>query len=121
MALNSKGSNSGRVGYFVLVDFAYTVLQTVQMPGVCNTLYGNVHCSESLESFNKRISVDQQTQEIDPMLVRCWSTVYDAGPTLNKHWVNLLCLLCCVVKAVHDCTENHVKLCLLSHSLILYT
>ena len=20
------------------------------------------------------------------MLVQCWSTVYDAGPTLNQHW-----------------------------------
>ena len=22
-----------------------------------------------------------------------WSNVYDAGPTLNQHWVNVLCVL----------------------------
>ena len=23
------------------------------------------------------------------MLGQCWAIVYDAGPTLNKHWVNV--------------------------------
>ena len=27
------------------------------------------------------------------MLVQCWSTVYDAGPTLNQHWDNVSYLL----------------------------
>ena len=27
------------------------------------------------------------------MLIQCWSTVYDAGPTLDQHRANLLCLL----------------------------
>ena len=27
------------------------------------------------------------------MLVQCWSTVYDAGPTLDQHWVDVSCLL----------------------------
>ena len=27
------------------------------------------------------------------MLVQCWATVYDAGPTLNQHRVNVSCLL----------------------------
>ena len=26
---------------------------------------------------------------IEPMLVSCWSTVCDAGPTLNQHWFNV--------------------------------
>ena len=26
------------------------------------------------------------------MLVQCWSTVYDAGPTLDQHWVDVSCL-----------------------------
>ena len=26
------------------------------------------------------------SKPIDPMLVWCWSTVYDAGPTSNQHW-----------------------------------
>ena len=28
-----------------------------------------------------------QAQYIKPMLVQCWSTVYNAGPTLYQHWV----------------------------------
>ena len=24
---------------------------------------------------------------------QCWSTVYDAGPTLDQHWVDVSCLL----------------------------
>ena len=27
------------------------------------------------------------------MLVKCWPTVCDAGPTLNQHWVSVSCLL----------------------------
>ena len=30
----------------------------------------------------------QETRVTDPSLVQCWSTVYDAGPTLNQQWVN---------------------------------
>ena len=36
---------------------------------------------------------DQRTRRIDPMLVLCWTTVCDAGPTWNQHWVNAWCLL----------------------------
>ena len=35
----------------------------------------------------------QQTRYIEPLLVQCWSTVYDAGPTLNQQWLNVSCLL----------------------------
>ena len=35
----------------------------------------------------------QQTRHIYPMFVQCWPTVYDAGPTLLKHWVDVSCLL----------------------------
>ena len=24
------------------------------------------------------------------MLFQCWSTVFDAGPTLKQHWINIL-------------------------------
>ena len=30
---------------------------------------------------------------INPILVQCWSTVYDAGPTLDQHWVGESCYL----------------------------
>ena len=32
---------------------AYTVLQTVQMSGVCSDVYGTVHYKESLKLFDK--------------------------------------------------------------------
>ena len=38
-------------------------------------------------------TLSQQTRDFDPMLFQCWPTVYDAGPTLNKHWANVSCLL----------------------------
>ena len=33
----------------------------------------------------------QQTRDVQPMLVQCWPTVFDAGPTLFQHWVNVSC------------------------------
>ena len=35
----------------------------------------------------------QQAQYVGPMLIQCWSTVYDACPPLAQHRANLLCLL----------------------------
>ena len=35
----------------------------------------------------------QRTRDVYPMMVQCWPTVYDAGPTLNQHWFNVTCLL----------------------------
>ena len=34
---------------------AYTVLQTVQRPGVCSDVYGTVHYKEPLKSFEIRV------------------------------------------------------------------
>ena len=34
----------------------------------------------------------QEIQDGYPMLVQCWASVYDAGPTSNQHWITLLCL-----------------------------
>ena len=35
----------------------------------------------------------QQTGDIDPVLDQCWATVYDAGPTLVQHWVDVSCVM----------------------------
>ena len=35
----------------------------------------------------------QQIRGINPMLTLCRVTVYDGGPTLKQHWVNVSCLL----------------------------
>ena len=35
----------------------------------------------------------QQTRDVHQMLVQCWASVADGGPTLHQHWVNVSCLL----------------------------
>ena len=34
-----------------------------------------------------------QTRGIHPMLVQCWPTVFEAGPSLKHHWVIVQCFL----------------------------
>ena len=45
------------------------------------------------QQFVIKLVITRQTRYIAPMLVQCRTTVYDAGPTLNQNWVNVLCLL----------------------------
>ena len=61
-----------------------------------------------------------QTKHIDSMLDQCWSTVYDAGPTLDQHWVNVsLCWDSLVIRLVTPAECNqHV---LYTESLKAYT
>ena len=33
----------------------------------------------------------QQTQDLEPTLIYCWSSVVDGGPTLQQHWFNVSC------------------------------
>ena len=35
----------------------------------------------------------QQTRDIEPLLIQCWASVVDGGPTLNQQWLNVACLL----------------------------
>ena len=52
----------------------------------------------------------QQTRGIHPMLFQYWPTVFGAGPTLAKHWVNALCLLssvACISLYIH--VIKHIK------------
>ena len=44
-------------------------------------------------SVSTGLSYSQCTRYTDPMLVQCWASVEDDGPTLNQHWVSVLCLL----------------------------
>ena len=39
------------------------------------------------------LNVSQPAQYVGPILIQFWSTVYDAGPKLNQHMANVLCLL----------------------------
>ena len=53
-----------------------------------------------------------QKQETDPMLVQCWATVYDAGPTLAQHRVRVSWLMAttgrCVISTWHACVRVNV-------------
>ena len=51
--------------------------------------YTEAHVCNKWWNYN----FSQQTQDIDPVFVKCWASVVDAGPALIKHWVNVLCLL----------------------------
>ena len=33
----------------------------------------------------------QKTRYVDPMLVQCWPSVFNAGPTLYQRWINVSC------------------------------
>ena len=77
------GSKLGRVG-FCQRGCAYTLLQFVQRPGVCNAFYGRptVHCKEPLKSFNKsRTEFRFPSVALFPLLCRNWReaifTVYE--------------------------------------------
>ena len=40
----------------------------------------------------------QQKRHIYPMFDHCWPTVYDVGPTVVKHWIDVSCLLGGVIR-----------------------
>ena len=44
-------------------------------------------------TFSAILLTTQQTRHIYPMLDQHWPTVYDIGPTLVKHWIDVSCLL----------------------------
>ena len=49
--------------------------------------------AENAMLFHDPCMLSQATMGISrPMLVQCWSTVYDVGPTLTQHWFNMSCL-----------------------------
>ena len=39
------------------------------------------------------------TRYVKPMPIKCWAAVSDVGPTLNRHWFNVSCLLGCHARA----------------------
>ena len=48
----------------------------------------------------------QQTRHIYPMFDQCWPTVYDVGPTLVKHWIEVSCLLQDTASGASVCNNN---------------
>ena len=35
----------------------------------------------------------EQTENVEPMLLKCWPTVYDTGPALNQQCVNFFAMV----------------------------
>ena len=62
-------------------------------------------------------STSQQTRHILPMFDKCWPVVYDVGPTLVKHWVDVSCFLAeSFIYCKHYC---QIKPCILSmHQIV---
>ena len=47
----------------------------------------------------------QQARDVDSILVWCWASFVDGGPTANQHWVNISCL-----PGVHwSCISDNIK------------
>ena len=43
-------------------------------------------------------AISQQTRDVELMLVECWASVEDYGPTFNQYWFNVSCLRDVVVE-----------------------
>ena len=68
-------------------DATYITQSTVSPVSVEQpTVVTLTHTDNSVE-----LGVFQQTGYTDPMLVQCWASVADDGPTLNQHWVSVSC------------------------------
>ena len=52
-----------------------------------------VYCYQHIEQCTSPV-LHQQTQDVESMLGKRWSTAYDARPTFTQHWFNVLCMLC---------------------------
>ena len=48
----------------------------------------------------------QQTRYINPLLVQCWTSVVDGGPTMDQHWFDVSCLLGSESETLTQCCFN---------------
>ena len=67
--------------------------ETWQDGGAIYNLGVSLNGMEIMVCFFVGNSHPQRTSSGKLMLVQCWPTVCDAGPTLNQHWFNASCLL----------------------------
>ena len=83
--------------YQKLKNKLYNYLMIMGVYRICNI------CSDSETSKIVSVTVDVrhmrlytaplQIRGIHPMLLQCWPSVEDGGPTLKRYLVNALCLL----------------------------
>ena len=65
--------------------------------------------------------IPQQTQYVESMLVWRWTSVYDAGPTLIYHWINVLCLLWQIKAVGYILTEYALSVGCVVKQFIIHT
>ena len=51
-----------------------------------------------MRNRKKILNSSQQTRGAELVLIKCWATVGDDGPTLNQHWFSVSCLAGRVLK-----------------------
>ena len=44
-------------------------------------------------SYSIQRGMTLETRDVRPRLCECWASVADGGPTFNRRWVNVSCLL----------------------------
>ena len=42
----------------------------------------------SLDNF-LRLVMTQRKRDLNTILAKCWTTVYEAGPVVNEHWLDV--------------------------------
>ena len=55
--------------------------------------------------------LSHQKRDVHPVLIQCWATVCDAGPTLNLHRVNVPLECHCSVLYLHTNTDWEMTQC----------
>ena len=80
--------------YIILLDSVstYSLLILTKLVYVFNKLWIRVY-TQSWSWGYKAAIVPQQSWGVEPIVVQCWPTVCDVGPTLIHHWFNVSCLL----------------------------
>ena len=48
-------------------------------------------CPSDMSPRKSLSQLSQSTRYTDPILVQCWNSVADGGPTLYQHWVGVSC------------------------------
>ena len=88
---------SGWIGsLFIIVQLqgnSYVCLHSpLSQPGVY-VPSGHFYKLQNLNITLCYFALTHQTRDIEPLLVQCWPTVYDVGPTLKQQWLGVSCLL----------------------------
>ena len=89
---NENDTHSKQYRFFRMDPLVYYYHATPGEPLGCMVIVLKFFCKEPILCSIKA-GTSQQTRDVDVMLVWCWASVADGGPTLNQHWHNVSCIL----------------------------